>query len=346
MLGRLCLDTPRFATEALARGRHVATSVGPEHPVARYGAPRELASVVLGAYQHAPHALRAEALDALALPAVRRASGGAAVWGGQGIVYLALGLLEASTLMACPPGKLLNRNLRGVLAGIRSLGVPAYYFGRDYVAFDKAPGVYAAWQLYGDGRVLLELFAALEVEITLPVELVGYPRTAEGPFRGRAPTTLHALGKTDVTAARLITAIADAFERDYDVHFEPLAPSFAEAAALDLTPAPRIDPRDEGGLTWSSPHEEAIGFVSAGVKLDASGRLAELQLGGDFFQAEACPAQLRERLLGERPESSTLGAALDAVYAERPGLIEGVRSLPTLHAALLEAVERARSLLR
>jgi hypothetical protein len=314
----------------------------PERPVVLYGAPLELASVVLGAYQHAPHALRPEALDALALPAVRRTSGGASVWGGQGIVYLALGLLESSTLMACPPGKLLNRNLRGVLAGIRSLGVPAYYFGRDYLSFDKAPGVYVAWHTGAGGRVLIELFAALAVEVNPPPELLGYPATAEGPFRGRQPTSLHALGKTGVTPQGLVGAIAEGLARSHELRFEPLARTAEETAAADALAATlRVDPRDDGGLTWSAPHEEAIGFVSAGVRLDAAGRLQELRLGGDFFQDHACPARLRERLLGQRPESDVVGASLDAVYAERLGLIEGVRSLRTLHAAILDAVARA-----
>ena len=65
---------------------------------------------MLGAYQHAPHALRAEAFEGMALPILRRRTGGASVWGGEGVVYVALGLLTASALMRCPDGRILNRH--------------------------------------------------------------------------------------------------------------------------------------------------------------------------------------------------------------------------------------------
>src|SRR5262245_33240 len=118
--GRLLIDSSQPAAEALARGHELAAGVSAEQPVALYLAPLELAAVVLGAYQHAAHALRSEALAALALPVLRRRSGGSAVWAGEGLLYVAIGLHDASALMSCPPGRILNRNVRGLLAGARS----------------------------------------------------------------------------------------------------------------------------------------------------------------------------------------------------------------------------------
>jgi hypothetical protein len=94
-------------------------------------------------------------------------------------------------------------------------------------------------------------------------------------------------------------------------------------------------------LRWSSPHEEAIGFVSAGVRLDERQRLQAVKLCGDFFQVRDCPAKLTELLLGQEPTADAVGAALDAVYAARPGVIEGVRSLHMLREVILNASERA-----
>ena len=118
---RLHIDSDLPAASALARGAALLPGVTRERPVLLYGAELSGAALVLGAHQHAPHALRAEALELLALPVLRRRSGGAAVWAGQGLLYFALGLLDASTLMPCPKGKLLNRNVRGLLAGLRGL---------------------------------------------------------------------------------------------------------------------------------------------------------------------------------------------------------------------------------
>src|SRR5688500_1056522 len=109
LAGRLHLDTAEPPAVALARGRGLLDELGPD--------------------QHAAHALRSEPLEALALPVVRRSSGGGALWASPGVLYLALGLTSASLLMACPPGRTLNRNVRGLLAGFRGLGIAAFYFG-------------------------------------------------------------------------------------------------------------------------------------------------------------------------------------------------------------------------
>jgi hypothetical protein len=102
-----------------------------------------------------------------------------------------------------------------------------------------------------------------------------------------------------------------------------------------------VDVGDGGGLCWSDPREEAIGFVSAGMRLDGGGRVEDVRVAGDFFQHRPCGAELAAQLRGHLPDMELIGRALDAVYAARAGLIEGVRSLSTLHGALWEAAERA-----
>ncbi|HMI92540.1 MAG TPA: hypothetical protein VK509_14295 [Polyangiales bacterium] len=341
--GRLILDSSRHAGEALARGHVLAASTTAERPVVLYAAPLELSAVVLGAYQHAGHALRREALDALALPVLRRRTGGSAVWAGDGLLYLALGLHDASALMACPPGKILNRNVRGLLAGARSLGVPTHYFGRDFVSFATDPGAYIAWDEAGDGRVLIEAFVALETSFSMPAPLRGYPAGREPPLRGKTPTTLRNAGATQ-PPDQVLAALADGYGRGFAVAFSPDPPNAAELSAIAaLRPQLALEVAADAGLCWAAPLEEAIGFISAGARLDAAGRFAELALGGDLLQHRDCPAQLRAALIGREPEPERIGAALDQVYAARPGLIEGVRTLGTLRAALLDAAGCARA---
>ncbi|MFI5308473.1 MAG: hypothetical protein ACHQ53_14035 [Polyangiales bacterium] len=340
---RIHLDEALPAAEALARGQSLLGSVGEQEPVLLYGAVLDGAAVALGAYQHAPQALRAEAFDALALPVLRRRTGGTAVWAAQGLLYFALGLADASTLMACPPGRILNRNVRGLLAGLRALGVPANYFGRDFVALGKAPGAYLGWDEASDGRVLLEAFVAFDTAFTPAMELSGYPTPEAPPLRGRQPTTLRAAGVA-IAPAQALATIADGYVSAF--HLEPVqrAPDASEQRrSSELRATLGVDLRDDGGLRWSQPREEAIGFVSAGVRLDARGCVSASRLAGDFYQHRACPAQLEARLLGAQPSLEAVGAALDAVYGARPGLIEGVRSLDTLRAAILDAVEVART---
>jgi hypothetical protein len=340
---RIHLDRAVPAAEALARGQSLLGSVSEQEPVLLYGAVLDGAAVALGAHQHAPQALRAEAFDAIALPVLRRRTGGAAVWASQGVLYFALGLADSSTLMACPPGRILNRNVRGLLAGFRALGVPAYYFGRDFVAFGKEPGAYLGWDEASDGRVLLEAFIAFDTGFTPAEELSAYPVPNEPPLRGKQPTSLRAAGVT-LTPAQALAGITGGYVSAF--HLDPVtrAPDEAERQRVtELRATLGVDLREDFGLSWSQPREEAIGFVSAGVRLDARGCVIALRLAGDFYQHHACPAQLEARLLGKQPSLEAVGAALDTVYGARQGLIEGVRSLDTLRATILDAADVARA---
>jgi hypothetical protein len=335
--GRLYIEEARPAAEALARGAALAATLTPERPAALYCSETSVASVVLGAYQHAGHALRPEAFEAIALPVVRRRSGGAAVFCAPGVLYVALALRDASVLMACPPGRILNRNVRGMLAGLRTLAVPAHYFGRDFVSVANDPCVYVGWDEHADG-VLLEFFVGVETAFTLPPGLDGYGERSEPALRGKTPTTLRAAHAHYTTMTDVAEAVARGYGQGFGLELER-----AQLADRGIAEVARVDVHDVRGLTWSRPYEEAIGFVSAGVRLDASGAIAALEVGGDFFQHRECPVQLAGRLIGVQPDPDTIGAALDAVYAARPGLIEGVRSLTSLRSAILDAVERERS---
>jgi lipoate-protein ligase A len=343
--GQRCFDPPLPAAEALARGRTLAASADDDCPVILYGAPLELAAVVLGALQHAPHALDADALGALALPVVRRATGGASVWAGEGVLYLVLGLRDRSALMTCPPGKLLNRNVRGLLAGARALGVPTHYFGRDFLSFGVDPGAYVAWtEAASGGRVLLEAFVSLDTPFALPRALSGYPTPTEPALRGKTPTTLRAAGLLGATASEVLLGLAEGYARGHGVEWEARDLDAAELrAAAALRGMLTVDPTADAGLCWSSPHEEAIGFVSAGVRLHAGGAVEDVVLGGDFMQRRDRPQALSAELGGQVPDARSVGAALDAVYAREPGALEGVRSLHTLRDAILDACARARA---
>jgi lipoate-protein ligase A len=338
---RIHIDGALPAAEALARAQALLECVGPDRPALLYGAELSGAAVALGAYQHAPHALGAHVL---ALPALRRPTGGGAVWASEGVLYFALGLAHASVLMQCPPGKILNRNVRGFLAGVRSLGVPAHYFGRDFVSVANEPGAYIGWYEAGDGRVLLEFFVALDASFALPEGLSAYPQSTEPPLRGKRPTTLRAAGARELTPHDTLARLAAGYAKPFALELAAEPPSSAELArASALSAGWRVAPEDSFGLTWSDPHQEAIGFVSAGARLDARGCFEALRVGGDFYQRAECPAQLQARLLGEPANEERVGAALDAVYAAQPGAIEGVRRLTTLRDALLQAAQRASS---
>lgn len=341
---RVQLDGPLDAASALGGAAALALELDAACPAALYAAPLEGEAIVLGAHQRAESALAPGWLPSSAAARVlRRVSGGAAVLAGEGRLYVALVLREPSALTACPPGKVLNRYARGVLGGLRTLGVPANYFGRDFVSAGAEPVSYIGWSVQPDGQCWVESFIALNRPFALPAELNGYPRRSEPAFRGRPLTTVRAsTAHAPLDAAAVLEAVANGHLRAFGAERVEQPPSTQERQSAErLAAATRVSP-DERPLSWSAPVEDAIGFVEAGVALDRDGRLAELSVCGDFFQHADCPVALRDELLGQPADSEIVGAALDRVYAAGPGLIEGLRSLRSLQAALLDAAQRAR----
>ena len=340
----LCIESKVSAATALSRAGALAeaVSLGGEHPLAPavlYAAELSGACYVLGAHQHAAHALSQEVA-----PIVRRATGGAALWGGDGVLYVSLALRDANALVMCPPGKLLNRYVRGALAGLRSLGYSAHYFGRDFVSLDALPVAYVAWSEHHSGLTQLELFIAHSHAFALPSEHSGYPTPSEPMFRGRAPTTLlDAKPGNPPSAPAVLEAVAQGYARTFGAEARPLTLDLSQLdRAAQLEPLLRVI-EDRPGLTWSAPHEEAIGFVSAGLALDAQGLISAARVAGDFFMHSDCNADLEEALAGKPPTDETFATALDAVLAHRVGLVEGIRSLRSLHAAFLDATQLAQA---
>ena len=329
---------------ALERGAALYRTLDTAYPVLMYGATLRGEAWVLGAHQLASQVLPQPTVGASTPLLVRRTSGGVTLRAGEGVTYLALGLRERSALMPCPKARILNRNVRGALQGLRLAGIVAHYFGRDFLSVDARPATYVGWAAHGDGRVLLEFWLCDGSSCFLPGSALGYPSRKDDPFRGKQPWTLReaqlASGAREPVSGRaLIERIADGYRQGFGAAFEPAAvPSDwpSQPSAAPLADA------DSAALHWSHPIEEAIGFVSAGVALDGASKLARVRMSGDFFADDGCGITLERMLIGSEPSVEHIGRAVDAAYGSSGPDLEGVRDLRSLQTAILDAVARAR----
>jgi hypothetical protein len=332
--GQLLFQSEVAVQEALARGAGLLDHVSPEQPVALYAATLTGDALCLGRYQHEGQVLGEHSVK----PWLRRSTGGAVVRAGDGIAYVALALHERSSLLQCPPGRLLNRNVRGVLTGLRSAGFSINYFGRDFLSLGAEPVSYVAWDMRETGQVLLEFFIACSRHWFVPASDQAYPQRNEPALRGRAPTVF-AEARPELEASLLLRAIADGHARGFDVIWTDASPALAGQPSADLIAAAHTRVAGEG-LIWASPREEAIGFVSAGVALDLDGKFVNVRVAGDFFAHRACAATLATRLHGSSPHGQVVSEAVDAVFARSGYDVEGIRSLSVIRDAILEAAER------
>lgn len=335
---RLYIEENVEPADALAHGWAAWQALDGPTSVSMYGATLRGDAWVLGEHQLAAQALQPESHRTHTL--LRRASGGITLRAGDGIVYFALGLRERSALMACPKSRILNRNVRGALQGLRLSGVAAHYFGRDFVSVDASPAIYVGWTAQSDGRVLLEFFVCETSSCWLPGEQLGYPARQQDPFRGKAPVTL-AAAAARASGRGLIEALAEGYRAGYRAEFQPGA---AETLAAYSGAHPRFELNDPdiAELSWSHPIEEAIGFLSAGVALDSAGKLAKVRMRGDFFADHTCAVTLERMLVGVEPNADRVGRAVDAAYGQGGHDVEGIKDLRSFQVAILDAVARAR----
>lgn len=323
--GRLFIDHDQTPEVALAHGAALPGRLSEAAPVALYAAKLRGDALVLGRYQLATQLLAPEK----AAGALRRCTGGALVHAADGVSYVALALRDRSSLMACPPGRLLNRNVRGVLQGLRLAGVPANYFGRDFLSFAARPAIYVGWDASDDGHALIEFFISHTRSCFVPDAELRYPPRAEASLRGQAPTTI---AETGHELPDLFDKVAEGHSKAFGVLWER-----GELAEHDRLEATGPDPT----LTWSAPREEAIGFVSAGVALDHIGRFAAVRVAGDFFAHRGCGATLERVLLGVTPASEPVARAVDAAFAHAGHDVEGIRQLHSFQDAILDAADAA-----
>ncbi len=291
-------------------------------------------ALVLGRHQRVASCLNAERAAASGMPLVRRAAGGRTVRVGAGTVgvLLALPKREAVAGGGLPADKLLNRGIRGLLAGLTSLGAKggAHYFGRDFVSADSRQ-LAAVGQDTTASAGLIEVLVSMREPLALPAELEGYPEHSDSRASGPPPVTLAELRGSLPPFEDVVKAITEGYARTYGFEVATLAPAAVELPLLAVE-------EDEAGWRESGVADVPIGFVEALVRTDGD-RLTGARLRGDFMAPNFALRQLEQELVGAPLAFGDLGARVDAAF-HRPGsFLLGVRELRVFADALLAAAE-------
>lgn len=284
----------------------------------------EREEVVLGQYQRAASALNVDEVARLGLIVTRRASGGPAALFGPGSLHVALSLPRSDALVACTPEQLVNRHVRPLLRALGRLGLPAHYFGRDWVSAAKRPVAWIGYAELADGASWVEALLGVRHPFALPPELDGYSPRSEPWFLGKGPTTLEeALGRR-FDEGEVRAAILEA----YHEAFGELASGAWSREEL------RPDARDFRPR-WDALCEVGIGFIGA-----SAGPTPEV--GGDLLAcAEVIDALSRAMAeLGPAPSAEQVAAAVCG--AMELGTVVGVKDKASIARVMLDAF-RARA---
>lgn len=290
----------------------------------------------LGRHQRAASALHLDAARAAGLPAGRRLGGGRTLHVGAGTVAL---LAVAPPGAALFPGpfavdKVMNRYVRGLLAGLRPAGArQAAWFGRDAVSSGGARVALVSQEGTAEGATALEAVIAVARDLALPAGLGAYPAHADPRAGGPPPATLEALAGGAVDPEAVIDAVVRGYATAAGLPWRALDGPPPEGAA----PPPEAP---EDGLGRSGPVEIAIGFAEALARVEA-GRLAEVRLRGDFIAPLFAVRALEASLVGCPPTFAEVGARVDAAFRLPGACVHGVAALGPLAAAVVAAAAAA-----
>lgn len=287
-------------------------------------------AVLLGRHQHLPSALRVDRCAERSLPILRRLTGGRSLLIGDGVLAVVLLLPNPSALLSetISPAKVINRYVRGIMAGLARFGLSPLYGGDDFLLINKKIGGYLSSETTSEGTTLFEAFLALEEGMILPEELSAYPPHSR-PIRSL--TTLAAESRRPLTMESCVEALAEGFKKKYRLEMEE-----RRLEAGKAEPLPAIEPLPP--LPFSR-REVPIGFLEAHVALNG-GMISECRIMGDFIAPSRTITLLERSLVGSPLDRGELTARVGSFFFDPSHFMMGIRPVPMIPDAILEAAGR------
>ena len=263
---------------------------------------------------------------------MRRNSGGRALRIGAGTMGVLLALPEMGALLSQPlaPSKVINRYVRGLLAGLTRAGAPegAHFFGRDFVSAQQQQFAIVG-QDNGPRAAIFE--AMVGVDSSLEVGALNAYLPHSDPRVGGPPhATLNGLTGKPIAFDALAEAIAAGYA---EVHSAQLVRVDAPSVEAELVPP--VD-EDERGFSDSGVADIAIGFAEALVQHDGE-CVQRVRLRGDFIAPSFVMHELERALEGCPLELNALGQRVDQAFHQPGACIHGMRELRVFAEAVMAA---------
>lgn len=291
-------------------------------------------AILLGRHQRAASALDRTAIEEASLDVHRRLGGGRALLAGEGRLGLYLALPQADALLdtPIPADRVINRYVRGLLAGLIRAGAEtgAHYFGRDFVSSESRQLARLSQEGLAGGATLFEAVIGVTESTELLPSFGGYPVHSDPRAEGPPPVTLEELWP----APRPFTALAEAIIHGYEKAFG-VSP---ERDASPTSPGEASLPvwEEESGFEKSGVADIPIGFAEALLRHDGE-RVEEVRFRGDFIAPSFAVKAMEEELAGTPLEFGALGEKVDAVFRRPGAAILGIRGLRIFPDAVLAA---------
>jgi lipoate-protein ligase A len=292
--------------------------------------------ISLGRY-HAYDGTRARA----DLVATRRFTGGRVVGSGEGWLGLALVLPSRAALlpdheMQLKPDQVMNRYVRGVLAGLRDLGLECFYPGRDAITLDRREIAMCTLETDGSGAMLFECVLALNrgmEEVVHDLEHFDPAGQLACAMYGpdNASKLVRALNR-DVAFNEVANAIARGYSNllggGERRELTPLELAQAERRGASLEQREWLRLSTDGNLT--SRIAAQLGSIEVRVKTSADDVIQKIDLVGDVIANSPGIAAFQAEMVGRRLDVPSVSAAVMKVFGSGENFILGLGELSNL----------------
>jgi len=283
--------------------------------------------------------------------ATRRLTGGRAVGAGDGWLGLALVLPKWGALLPerdanLQPEQVMNRYTRGLLAGLRALGLECFYPGRDAITIDRREVAMCTFEADASGALLFEA----SIAVNRGMEDLSHHLDRLDPG-GAVPSVVHGR-ETSTTLERELrreiglAEVADAVVRGYreavgnllerELTHEEIAHAVEGGKALQSIHWLRrvADPSE---YNRSGRMTAQLGQIEAWLGVSADHRIERLMLSGDLIGNSSGIALFETALEGQSHDLIAVSNSVARVFSADRNFILGLGDLSNLVRLVVEA---------
>jgi lipoate-protein ligase A len=274
----------------------------------------------------------------------RRLTGGRVVGAGQGWLGLGLILPTRTALLKeedtrLKPDQIMNRYARGLLGGLRALGIDCFYPGRDTITFEQRELAMCTFETDAAGAMLFEASIAHNrgmEELVHDLERID----RDGALSCRM---------YDAASATKVVR-----ELDRDIYFEEIADAIAsgyqsslgETRRRELTAVETAQAQHRGralansnwlrgrvagpSMTLRNRIASQLGAIEAAAALKDDKKIETIRLSGDFIANSPAIAELESELCGRRLDLPSISHAVTKTFGHDGNFFLGAGELSNL----------------
>ena len=280
-------------------------------------------SISIGRYHSLGGALEHDGINV-----IRRLTGGRVVGAGQGWLGIALILPTRTALLRegtthLKPEQIMNRYARGILAGMRALGIDCFYPGRDAITFEQREIAMCTFETDASGAMLFEAAVAHNrgmEELVHDLERIDPDGALSCRMYDAASATkvMRELAR-DVSFDELAGAIASGYRSLLGQTRRRELTAIESANAQRRGHAPATSrwlqmPVAGPSLTLRNRIASQLGAIEAAVARKADGTIEAARLSGDFIANSPAVAELESELRGRPLDLASISHAVTKTF--------------------------------